>query len=109
VSELRKLNGTPDEVLQHEELLSLLLPTLRADFALSETYVYQPTEPFDLPITAFGGLNDIYITRAELVAWQEHTTASFRVRMFPGDHFFINNLRSLVLQAIARELAPYAN
>ena len=109
VAEMRKLNGTPDEILQHEELLHLLLPILRADFALSETYVYEPGERLTMPMAAFGGLNDPFITREELDAWRVHTTATFQLRMFPGDHFFLNSHRSVLLHALARELAAYAN
>jgi len=109
IAELRKLNGTPEEVLQNQELVSLLLPILRADFELSETYVYQPDEPLATPLAAFGGLGDPFINREELEAWEIHTTAGFRLRMFPGDHFYLNTNRALLLQALARELAPYVN
>ena len=109
IAELRKLNGTPEEVLQNKELLGLLIPILRADFELSETYVYTPDAPLEMPLAAFGGLNDPFINRSELEAWSEHTNADFRLRMFPGDHFYLNTNRSLLLQALARELAPYLN
>ena len=109
IAELRKLNGTPEDILQNKELVALLIPILRADFELSETYVYQPEAPLDTPLAAFGGLNDPFINRAELEAWQEHTTRIFRLRMFPGDHFYLNTNRSLLLQALARELALYLN
>ena len=107
IAELRKLNGTPEEVLQNQELLSLLLPILRADFQLSETYEYRPEAPLATPLAAFGGLGDPFINREELEAWAEHSSAGFRVRMFPGDHFYLNTNRALLLQALARELAPY--
>ena len=42
VAELDRLGGTPREVIEHPELLTLLLPTLRADFELAERYVYTP-------------------------------------------------------------------
>ena len=109
IAELRKLNGTPDQVLENKELLSLLIPILRADFELSETYVYRPEAPLATPLAAFGGLGDPFINREELEAWREHTTAEFRVRMFPGDHFYLNANRTLLLQAIVRELAPHLN
>jgi surfactin synthase thioesterase subunit len=40
---LRELNGTPEEVLQDAELMELLLPRLRGDFELSETYPARTT------------------------------------------------------------------
>lgn len=101
---LRAYKGTPEEALRHPELMTLMLPFLRADFELCETYAYQPEAPFDCPLTAFGGLGDGGIRREQLDAWREHTTGSFSLRMFPGEHFFINDNRPLLLQVLAREL-----
>lgn len=106
VVKLRELNGTPEEVLHHQELLQLLIPVLRADFAVCETYVYQPEPPLNCPISAYGGLGDGYVNREELAAWREQTTGSFSLRMFPGDHFYLNtpSNRTHLLMALAREL-----
>ncbi len=105
IQKLRELGGMPEEVLQHRELLELIVPILRADFTLCETYRYEPDRPLDCPLSAFGGLEDPYVSREDLEAWREQTTGSFSVRMFPGDHFFLNTARPLLLGAIARELA----
>ncbi len=104
LEKLRELNGTPEEVLQHQELLELLVPILRADFAVCETYVYQAEPPLPCPISAYSGLGDDYVNRHELEAWQAQTTAPVKVRMFPGDHFYLNSARPYLLQALAREL-----
>src|SRR5208337_356763 len=58
VEQLRRLNGTARELLEHEELMEIVLPLLRADFALYETYVYSPEAPLSCPISTFGGLQD---------------------------------------------------
>lgn len=107
LAKLRELNGTPEEVLQHSELMKLLGPILRADFAVNETYVYTEEEPLEPGISAFGGLGDEEVTRDDVAAWKEHTQGRFRVRMLPGDHFFINtnSSRDMVLEAVARDLA----
>lgn len=105
---LRELNGTPEEVLQHEELMKLLIPILRADFQVNETYEFTPAEPFDFGISAFGGLGDEDVTRDDVAAWQEHTRGRFRMRMLPGDHFFIHGSKDMVLEAVARDLAEIA-
>jgi surfactin synthase thioesterase subunit len=104
IAKLRELNGTPEEVLQHMELMRLLIPVLRADFSVNETYVYKEEEPFDFGISAFGGLGDKEVSREEVAAWKEHTRGRFRLRMLPGDHFFIHGNRDMVLEALARDL-----
>lgn len=104
VQKLRELNGTPEEVLRHVELLQLLIPVLRADFAVCETYVHQPKPPLDCPISAYSGLGDDYVNREELQGWAKHTAGHFSLRMFPGDHFYLNTARHYLLQALARDL-----
>lgn len=107
VEYLRSLNGTPAEVLDHPELLELMLPLLRADFCVAETYDYRPGPALDCPITAFGGAGDAEVSRAEVEAWAAQTSASFLARIMPGDHFFLNNpqTRALMLRVIDMELA----
>ncbi|HEX8092144.1 MAG TPA: thioesterase domain-containing protein, partial [Blastocatellia bacterium] len=39
IEELRRINGTPQAVLDNEELMQLFLPVLRADFEVCQTYV----------------------------------------------------------------------
>jgi medium-chain acyl-[acyl-carrier-protein] hydrolase len=104
VEELRRFNGTPELVLQHAELMALLLPILRADFEINETYVYTAGEPLDCPISAYGGLQDARASREGLEGWRVHTRGDFVLRVFPGDHFFLHSARSLVLQTLSREL-----
>lgn len=104
IEQIRAYEGTPEEVLQHPELMELMAPFLRADFELCETYDYSPEPPFDCPLTVFGGLQDTGVSRQSLEAWREHTTGHFSLRMFPGNHFFINDSQPFFLQVLSREL-----
>jgi medium-chain acyl-[acyl-carrier-protein] hydrolase len=104
IAEMRRLNGTPDEILRNEELMHLLIPLMRADAAIHETYVHREEEPLDVPITATGGLADPKATREDMEAWSRHTRAGFEVRMLPGDHFFIHTAQALLLRDLAQDL-----
>jgi medium-chain acyl-[acyl-carrier-protein] hydrolase len=104
LEELRKLNGTPEEVLRNTEILQLSLPTLRADFALCETYAYKPQVPLTCPISAYGGLQDPDVTRDDLAAWRHMTDGAFKVQLFEGDHFFLQSSRIDLLRALTCEL-----
>ena len=53
---LRGLSGTPEVLLQDEELMDLMSPLLRSDFELSETYKREQHPPLRCPISAFGGM-----------------------------------------------------
>lgn len=105
IVKLRELNGTPEEVLQHAELMKLLIPVLRSDFAVNETYVYTEEEPLDPGISCFGGLGDKEVSRDDCAVWKEQTRGRFRLRMLPGDHFFIHGAKDMVLESVARDLA----
>lgn len=105
VAALYRLNALPAEAFQSPELLRLLLPALRADISLCETYAYTPDAPLDCPITAFGGLQDYRVRPFELDAWRYQTSVAFKLRLLPGDHFFIERARPLLLRAISEDLA----
>ncbi|HIK08382.1 MAG TPA: thioesterase [Trichormus sp. M33_DOE_039] len=107
VQELRRFNGTPTAVLENQELMELISPTLRADFAVLETYIYKTSTPLSCAITAFGGLADTEVSQAELAAWQEHTTSNFSLQMLPGNHFFIHENRLELLNLLSKYLAVY--
>jgi medium-chain acyl-[acyl-carrier-protein] hydrolase len=104
IKELRRLNGTNEEVLRHEELLELLLPILRADLKVSETYKYKNEKPLNCKIFAFGGLQDPQINQDEIAGWEKQTDNQFSLKMFPGDHFFLNDNRKSLLNIINQEL-----
>ncbi|MFY7804196.1 MAG: thioesterase II family protein [Limnoraphis robusta] len=104
IEELRRYNGTPEAVLQNQELMDLLLPSLRADFAVLETYTYQPEPPLTCDITAFYGLEDKQVSQAEMQAWEQQTTAKFCLLTLPGDHFFLHSYQSLLLQLLSQEM-----
>ncbi|HTK06063.1 MAG TPA: thioesterase domain-containing protein [Ktedonobacteraceae bacterium] len=104
IEKLRELNGTPEAVLENAELFHLLLPLLRADFALCETYQYVKEKPLHSPITAFGGLQDREVSRTMLTSWQEQTEGAFKLRFFPGDHFFLHKQQSELLQVLSQDL-----
>jgi medium-chain acyl-[acyl-carrier-protein] hydrolase len=102
---LRQLNGTPDKVLNSTELMKLMLPTIRADFKLCESYVYLPEPPLDYRISAYGGLQDQSVTREGLEAWREQTNTSFSLSMLKGDHFFLHLYRDVLLRDLSKELS----
>jgi surfactin synthase thioesterase subunit len=102
--ELRRFKGTPEEILENPEIMELITPMLRADFALSETYAWIPGPPLSVPISAYGGKTDDEVSEAQVAGWREHTSAAFHLRIFPGDHFFVNGDRPLVLEELSREL-----
>jgi medium-chain acyl-[acyl-carrier-protein] hydrolase len=105
VRRVREMEGTPDEVLADPEMMELVVPILRADFTLSETYRFREGAPLSAPVTAFGGTGDAYVGRDDLLGWREHTRGFFRLRQFAGGHFFIQTHQAELLGSMAEDLA----
>ncbi len=104
LEELRHLNGTPEALLENDELMQLFMPIIRADFAVLENYIYTPQTPLDCPITAFGGLQDQEVSYDQIKAWEEQTSASFSLHMLPGNHFFLHSFQSFLLEIIYQKI-----
>jgi medium-chain acyl-[acyl-carrier-protein] hydrolase len=103
--ELLKLDGTPKEVLENQELFDLMLPLLRADFELIETYRFKEGQILSCPIFAFGGDEDAEVSEKKLKQWQLQTTDLFNMKTFAGGHFFINSATNEVLNQIIDTLS----
>lgn len=94
----------PAAALRDAELLRMMLPVLRADIALSETYSYSAEPPLACPITATGGLMDYSVNQMQLNAWQVQTAGGFKLLMFRGNHSYIQTETPLLLQTIRSQL-----
>ena len=97
-------NAIPDMLWRNAELRELVLPTLRADFAMLDHYQYRPEPPLACPITALGGQNDAVVDPESLAAWSEHTTGEFVRRIFPGDHFFFKTAEPMIFDLLTEQL-----
>lgn len=109
IKELQRLNGTPREVLDHPELMELMLPMIRADFQMAETYTFVERAPLNCPIAAIGGVSDPEVPRESLEAWRGYTKGRFTLDMLPGDHFIIHSAESAVVELVNRRLNVVIN
>jgi medium-chain acyl-[acyl-carrier-protein] hydrolase len=101
---LKRYRNIPEEILNDPDMMNLWLPALRADFMMNETYQYTAEPLLECPISSFGGIQDASASPEELAAWRHQTSGTFRLNMFPGDHFFINSARESVLKSVAADL-----
>lgn len=86
---LRELQGTPEEILADTELLRLVMPGLRADFALGERYRFRHDEPLRAAATLFHGEQDGFDV-AQTEAWRQQLAHRAPLHRLPGGHFFIH-------------------
>jgi medium-chain acyl-[acyl-carrier-protein] hydrolase len=100
----RRYDGIPRVVLEEPSLLNLLLPMLRGDLKMLETYQYHPEAPLQCPITAFGGESDPRVALPGLHAWASQTDGTFNVETFRGGHFYLQTERPALLSALVDQL-----
>lgn len=104
-----RADGVPETILQNEELMQVMLPTLRADYELCDTYEYRDEPPLACPFSLFGGLEDVRINKADLEAWPVHSSAQCSLSMLPGSHLFLHTTQDLLLAEISQNLNAHLN
>jgi len=85
----QRYGGIPPAITDNPELLEILLPVLRADIQIVETYRYAREPPLDIETLALGGADDPAVSPTQLAEWRRQTTRGCTVRLFPGGHFFL--------------------
>jgi surfactin synthase thioesterase subunit len=99
IESLKELGGTPKEFFEHEELVELSLPMLRADFKIAELYQAKPVK-LPCQFHVISGTEDHDITHEKLMAWQDLTAEEIKLTYISGGHFFIDENAQEVLDNI---------
>ncbi|MET8956937.1 thioesterase II family protein [Streptomyces sp. NPDC004129] len=101
---LREMGGTPEEILADRMLLDLILPPLRADYALYDSFAEPGGPPLDCPVSVLGGEDD-HVSLPDLRRWSATTGGGSSLRLFPGGHFFLlDPSADAVLTAVTSDL-----
>ncbi|MDJ0718188.1 MAG: thioesterase domain-containing protein [Prochloraceae cyanobacterium] len=94
IQQLHRAGGVPNWLIENKKLRQKFLSILRADIQVYMSYTYYPETPLNCPISVFGGLKDVWVTKEQLLAWKEHTSRSFSLEMLPANHFFLDLIDS---------------
>lgn len=97
---LRRYDGTPNEILDNKDLISIFLPTLRADFIIDEDYQDIEGKKLDSNILGLMGDIDEEMKLEELLKWRDYTTKDFSYKYIEGKHMFVNTSSESVIKAI---------
>ncbi|MEV8409330.1 alpha/beta fold hydrolase [Streptomyces niveus] len=89
LAEVRSLSGTDTRILDDDETLRLVLPVLLADYRAAETYRPDRFNRVSCPVVALVGDDDPKVPLDDARAWQEHTSGTFEMHVFPGGHFYL--------------------
>lgn len=101
---MRTFGGTPHAFYEQPELVAAMLPNLRADVAVSETYRYEDQTPLRATLSAFGGVDDDVALEGSIAPWGDVAGGPFRHRMFPGGHFYWMADSATLLAEISADL-----
>jgi surfactin synthase thioesterase subunit len=103
---LRDLGFEASRALEaNAEMRRLMLPTLRADLRIHDTYRYAPGTALDVPITAIGGRVDPFVTGEQLHGWRRHTARPFHAIFRPGGHYFLEREKTFWAELLSATFA----
>lgn len=102
---VRALAGVSARLPGFDTFARNALPLIRVDYRAAETYRYVPGPPLSCPITALTGDADPLACVEEVTAWRDHTEGPFRLRVFGGGHFYLDEHRPQVVDLLAEHLA----
>ncbi|HZP50425.1 thioesterase II family protein [Actinocrinis sp.] len=102
VAAIKARGGTDDAILDEPELREIVLPSIRADFAIDDVYRYGGiAQVLDCPLTVVGGAQDPVVPVEALARWSEVTQGPAALRVLPGGHFYFQDRLAEFLALIA--------
>jgi surfactin synthase thioesterase subunit/glycosyltransferase involved in cell wall biosynthesis len=98
--QLEKLGGAPTG---DPDWLKLVFPALSTDTRLYRTYQPAARDPVPVPIFAYCGDSDPNLSPADMEPWRDETSAGFKMRLFPGGHFYFQAGVTALLSSISED------
>jgi acyl transferase domain-containing protein/surfactin synthase thioesterase subunit/acyl carrier protein len=98
-----------EQLLNNPELRQLMLPVVRAEFAMALNYDFVEEPAWDIPITCFAGLDDPYVTRDHALGWGRFTNSRLQVHIRQVAHFAVVDDVDFIHSVINRELRQEAS
>ncbi|MEU3032769.1 thioesterase II family protein [Streptomyces incarnatus] len=90
VEAVRCLGGTHAAVFDDPDLRELLMPAIRNDYHLIDSYRRRTHAPLlHADVHALTGDRDPRVTPEEAAGWSAMTSGSFAVTVLEGDHFYL--------------------
>ncbi|WP_233219442.1 thioesterase II family protein [Micromonospora sp. RP3T] len=104
LAELLHLGATSPRLLADPEIRAAIVSTVRADYRAIETYEAEPGASVSCPVTVLVGDSDQQTSYEEALAWRDHCTGRFAIKVFSGGHFYLDNCRREVVDTIRDSL-----
>jgi surfactin synthase thioesterase subunit len=93
-----------EQLLSDPELRRLMLPVIRAEFQMANSYKFVRETPWDVPITCFAAKGDPYVSRKHALGWGRFTNSRLQVHIRDGAHFAVVDDMAFIHGVINQEL-----
>lgn len=104
LKKLSEYGGFSEEVLNSPELIELVLPAVRADIRLCDTYRFEQGPLLNCPIDVIAGAFDQQTLVKSTHPWELHTKGQTEFHIIDGGHFFLNTHRDQVLEIVRTKM-----
>jgi len=105
VEYLRKMSGTDSRVFLDNDILQMVLPTLRSDLKAAGSYIFKEGPLLRVPISAHVGDCDPNAAPDDVAVWSAHSKSSFEMTVHRGGHFYLNEHLSVVADSVVTALS----
>ncbi|MFF3404108.1 thioesterase II family protein [Streptomyces sp. NPDC002659] len=107
---IMSFGGTPKELMRNPQFTAWLLADIRNCYQIYEKYRTSATQsPLDCPVSAFVGRDDFEASIGDASAWNDHTTADFRLHVLDGGHFYLRPQLLRVLSLLTADLESWSS
>lgn len=93
--------------IEDPEFIKRILPIMRHDMPILQTYQYKKLPKFNMPISCWTALQDDVVYPDEVVLWKEHTNAIFTINEVNGDHWFLNSNKTRIISELEKIIVGY--
>ncbi len=107
LSDLHELAGTDIDLLRDEGMIDLILPPLRADYAMIDAYRNDPADRLHIPTLVCIGDSDPVASVDEARAWSNHVDGPFDFAVLRGGHFYLNEREDELAELLERQLGAW--
>ncbi|MEV3985318.1 alpha/beta fold hydrolase [Nonomuraea sp. NPDC049758] len=105
LAELADDGVVPAEALGNDELMSLMLPVLRADYEVIADYRHHPAgPPLSTPMLVYYGIDEVPDPDRLRRQWAAAVAGPLGLRGFPGGHFFVHDAREHVIARLVEDV-----
>lgn len=100
IHNIETITGYKHPALEIPAMRSLILPTLKADAEMNNSYRPSEQKPLDIPVTTIRGTDDDLASVALVEMWNETTTLDVVHKELPGGHLYLLDNAENILNII---------